>query len=77
MGRTTSANPARKALPDYEATLRKNARSVLIGSGVPPDQVDAEWGRLRDAPFLLELPTDEELDAITEGRATRDSSAAE
>ena len=61
--------PARHwVLPDYEATLRENARRVLLDSGVCPDQVNVEWDRLRDMPFPSELPSDEELDAITNER---------
>jgi len=62
---TTHNKPAQRRLPDYEATLRKNARRVLRDRGVPADQVDAEWERLRRQRLPFDLPTNDELDAMS------------
>lgn len=69
MDETKVENRVRRKLPDYEETLRKNARKVLLEAGVPPDQVDAEWERLRAQPLPFDLPTDEELDEMSARRA--------
>ncbi|HEX5327418.1 MAG TPA: hypothetical protein VFW75_12170 [Acetobacteraceae bacterium] len=60
-------NPSRDrtALPDYEETLQRTACRVLLDSGVPAEQVAATWERLRDLPLPLDLPSDEELDALS------------
>ncbi len=58
------AGRVRRELPDYEETLLKNARKVLLEMGIPPDRVDAEWERLRSQPLPFDLPTDQELDEI-------------
>jgi hypothetical protein len=64
-------------LPDYEATLRQNARRVLLDMGIAPDQVDAEWERLRRQPFPFDLPSDDELDDMAARDETQDPHAAE
>ena len=59
----------RRQPPDYEETLRKNARRVLLEAGVPPDKVDAEFARLRSRELPFDIPTDAELDEMAARRA--------
>lgn len=73
----TTRKPAKRTLPDYEATLRKNARRVLLDTGVAPDQVDAEWERLRRQPISFDLPSNDELDDMAARDGTQDPHAAE
>ena len=59
----------KRPLPDYEETLRKNARRVLLEAGVPSDKVDAEFERLRSLPLPFDIPTHAELDEMAARRA--------
>lgn len=74
---TKLENPVPRRLPDYEETLRKNARRILLEAGVPPDQVDAEFERLRELPLPFDLPTDAELDEMAARRAAGKRAAEE
>ena len=67
----------RRQLPDYEETLRKNARRVLLEAGVPPDRLDEEFQRLRELPFPVDIPTDAELDEMAARRAAEKSAGHE
>ena len=66
---TNLQRQTRRSLPDYEETLRKNARRVLLEAGVPPDKVDAEFARLRSRELPFDIPTDAELDEMAARRA--------
>lgn len=68
-------NRVRRKLPDYEETLRKNVWNVLLEAGVPPDQIDAEWERIQNLPFPVEIPTDVELDEMSARRAAENAEA--
>ena len=67
----------RRQLPDHEETLRKNARHALPEAGVPPGKIDAEFERLRKLPFLIDIPTDAELDEMAARRAVAKSAGNE
>jgi hypothetical protein len=54
------------SLPDFKQALHQVAARVLAHRGVRSDQVGKELERLRSIPVNLRIPTDAELDAMSD-----------